>query len=73
IERSINQAKKNSIIEKKTFSATLINELLGGNVLLENVIETMLSKNISQRKIAQDLEISRSQIQKIVKEQGLQK
>ena len=73
IERAINQAKKNSIIEKKTFSASLINELLGGNVLLENIIEAMLSKNISQRKIAQDLEISRSQIQKIVKEQGLQK
>jgi AAA ATPase central domain protein len=72
IERSINQAKKNSIIEKKPFSATLINELLGNNVLLENVIETMLSTNISQRKIAQDLGISRAQIQKFVKEQGLQ-
>lgn len=66
IEKSINQAKRNSIIEQISLSAALIDELLS-NTSLEDVVKTMLDEGISQRKISSDLGIPRSQIRKIIK------
>ncbi|GKX63077.1 ATPase AAA [Pragia fontium] len=66
IERAINQAKRNSIIENFPLSSALIDELLDSESL-EDVIKTMFVENVSQRKISLDLGIPRSQVRKILK------
>lgn len=69
IERAINQAKRNSIIEGSPLSSSLIDELLEGESI-DDVIKIMLAGNVSQRKISRDLGISRSQVSKFVKAEG---
>lgn len=66
IERAINQARRNAIIENSPLSSALIGELLDG-VTFEDVISSMLAGNVSQRKIAMDLGIPRSQVRKVAK------
>lgn len=66
IERAINQAKRNAIIEGSPLSSALINELLD-DISFEDVISSMLADNISQRKISMDLGIPRSQVRKVAK------
>lgn len=66
IERAINQARRNAIIENVPLSSALIDELLDGESL-EDVIKAMSDENVSQRKIALDLGIPRSQVRKIMK------
>lgn len=66
IERAVNQARRNSIIENVPLSSSLIDELLDTESL-EDVIKTMSTENVSQRKIALDLGIPRSQVRKFVK------
>lgn len=66
IERAINQAKRNSIIEDAPLSSSLIDELLDGESL-DDVIRTMSAQNVSQRKISLDLGIPRTQVRKILK------
>ncbi|MCU6670802.1 AAA family ATPase [Enterobacteriaceae bacterium H4N4] len=66
IERAINQAKRNSIIENSPLSSSLIDELLEGESI-EDVIRTMLAENVAQRKISRDLGIPRTQVSKFVK------
>ncbi|MFU8620872.1 AAA family ATPase [Escherichia coli] len=65
LERAINQAKRNAIIEDIPLSSALIDELLDG-VSLDDVIKNMSNNNVSQRKIALDLGISRSQVRKVL-------
>jgi SpoVK/Ycf46/Vps4 family AAA+-type ATPase len=66
IERAINQAKRNSIIENSPLSSSLIDELLEGESI-EDVIRIMLAENVAQRKISRDLGIPRTQVSKFVK------
>lgn len=67
IEKAINQAKRNSIIEGIPISAALIDELLS-DVSIKTVVKNMFSEKVSQRKISLDLGIPRPQVRKIVTE-----
>lgn len=66
IERSINQAKRNSIIEGLPLSSALIDELIGEESL-DDVIKSFFNNNISQRKISLDLGVPRSHVRKVLK------
>ncbi|MCO6507673.1 MAG: ATP-binding protein [Snodgrassella sp.] len=68
LEKAINQAKRNSILERIPLSAALIDELLSSDSL-ENVVKVMSNEKISQRKIAKDLCIPRSRIRLILNDE----
>lgn len=65
IEKSINQAKRNSILENIPLSVSLIEELLNDDSI-DHVVKIMFDEKISQRRIAADLCISRSRVRLIL-------
>lgn len=65
IERSINQAKRNVVLENITIYKALLQEL-NLKSSLDSIVLMMLSDRISQRQIAKELKISRPIISKII-------
>ncbi|EPK9868968.1 AAA family ATPase [Serratia marcescens] len=65
IERSINQAKRNSILEGIPVNKAMIEELFEGESL-EKLVKVMHEKGMSQRLISAELSLSRPLVKKLI-------
>ncbi|KFK93355.1 MULTISPECIES: AAA family ATPase [unclassified Serratia (in: enterobacteria)] len=65
IERSINQAKRNSILEGIPVNKAMIEELFEGESL-EKLVKVMHEKGMSQRLISSELSLSRPLVKKLI-------
>ncbi|OAE10007.1 AAA family ATPase [Pantoea sp. OXWO6B1] len=65
IERSLNQAKRNSVLEDLPVNRAILEELFDGEPI-EEIIKFMNEKGMSQRQISAELSIPRPTIKKII-------
>ena len=65
IERSINQAKRNSILEDIPVNKAIVEELFE-NESLEQLVKQMYEKGMSQRLISSELSLSRPLVKKLI-------
>ncbi|WP_320713230.1 AAA family ATPase [Enterobacter cloacae] len=70
IERSINQAKRNSVLENIPVNKAVMEEVFEGKPIAD-LIRSMNEKGLSQRQISAELAISRPLIKKIIDAEGL--
>lgn len=69
IERSIKQAKRNSVLEGVPVNKAIMEEFFEGQSITD-LIKLMNDKGMSQRQISTELSVSRSLIRKIVNVEG---
>lgn len=69
IERSLMQAKRNSVLENIPVNKAILEELFEGESI-EEVIKSMSEKGMSQRQISSELSMSRPMIKKIINTDG---
>ncbi|MGV7959673.1 ATP-binding protein [Photorhabdus tasmaniensis] len=69
IERSIKQAKRNSVLEGMPVNKAIMEEIFEGQSITD-LIKAMSEKGMSQRQISTELSVSRSLIRKIVNVEG---
>lgn len=69
IERSIKQAKRNSVLEGMPVNKAIMEEIFEGQSITD-LIKLMSDKGMSQRQISTELSVSRSLIRKIVNVEG---
>lgn len=70
IERSIKQAKRNSVIESIPVNKAILEELFEGESI-DEIVRCMNDNGMSQRQISLELSISRPVIKKIINAEGL--
>lgn len=68
IERSLNQAKRNSVIENIPVNRAIVEELYDG-MTLPDFIKLLYNDGMSQRQISSELSVSRPLVKKIVNEE----
>ncbi|UPK79989.1 ATP-binding protein [Proteus vulgaris] len=69
IERSINQAKRNSILEGIPVNKAIVEELFE-NESLEQLVKQLYEKGMSQRLISSELSLSRPLVKKLIQFEG---
>jgi len=69
IERSIKQAKRNSVLEGIHVNKAIMEEIFEGQSITD-LIKLMSDKGMSQRQISTELSVSRSLVRKIVNVEG---
>ncbi|CAI1931096.1 AAA family ATPase [Serratia fonticola] len=70
IERSIKQAKRNSILEDIPVNKAILEELFEGQSIAD-LIKFMNEKGMSQRQISSELSVSRALVKKIITADGV--
>lgn len=70
LERSLKQAKRNSILENVPYNQAVLEELFDGESLDEFII-FLNAQGVSQRKISEELSVSRSLVKKIIVSKGI--